>query len=132
MDLSIDDALDAIPFSRTLGIEITSLGATEVRARLAWSPERCTTGGAMHGGAIMALADNTGALAAYLNLPEGALGTTTVSSSTNFLRAVREGYAEAVSRPLHAGRSTVVVETEILDSEGRLVAKVTQSQAVLR
>ena len=61
----------------------------------------------------------------------GAIGTTTVSSATNFLRAVREGHAEAVSRPLHAGRSTIVVETEVRDAASRLVAKVTQTQAVL-
>ena len=112
-------------------IEVTAVSASEVRATLAWAPERCTIGGAMHGGAIMALADGAGAVCAFLNLPEGAVGTTTVGSATNFLRAIREGHADAVSRPLHAGRSTIVVETEVRDAAGKLVAKVTQTQAVL-
>lgn len=132
MDLTPDQAVDAIPFAKELGLEFTVVTAGEVRGRLAWAPERCTVGGAMNGGAIMALADNTGGLLAFLNLPDGGTGTTTVSSSTNFLRAVRSGHAEAISRPLHAGRSTVVVETQVVDADGKLVAKITQAQAVLR
>jgi uncharacterized protein (TIGR00369 family) len=85
----------------------------------------------MHGGAIMALADTVGALVAFLNLPETAQATTTISSSSQFLRAVRSGTAVATARPLHKGRQTIVVETDVHDDEGRLVARVTQSQAVL-
>ncbi|HTW21704.1 MAG TPA: PaaI family thioesterase [Mycobacteriales bacterium] len=121
---------DLVPFARLVGIEITAAEPHEVRARLDWHESRCTEGGALHGGALMALADTTGALCAYLNLPEGA-GTTTVESKTNFLRAVREGYVDAVARPLHVGRTVIVVETELFDTDGRLVAKTTQTQAVL-
>jgi len=85
-----------------------------------------------HGGVIMALADSTGGACAFLNLPEGAAGTTTIESKTNFLRAVRAGHIESASRPLHAGRTVVVIETDVVDADGRLVARVTQSQAVLR
>jgi uncharacterized protein (TIGR00369 family) len=121
-----------VPFAKTLGIEAIAQSKDEVRARMPWTAERCTSGGVMHGGALMALADTTGAVTAFLNLPEGAAGTTTIESKTNFIRAVREGNAEAVSRPLHAGRTVVVVETDVLDDAGRLVARVTQTQAVLR
>jgi uncharacterized protein (TIGR00369 family) len=69
-------------------------------------------------------------MCAYLNLPEGAR-TSTIESKTNFLRAVRSGYATATSRPLHVGRRVITVETELTDDESRLVAKVTQSQIVL-
>lgn len=121
-----------VPFTGTLGVEMISQSKDEVRARVPWSPERCTAGGVMHGGVIMALADSTGAMTAFLNLPAGAAGTTTIESKTNFLRAVRDGHAEAVSRPLHAGRTVVVVETDVLDAAGTLVARVTQTQAVLQ
>lgn len=123
---------ELVPFTKTLGIEMVGQSKNEVRARMPWAPERCTAGGVMHGGALMALADSTGALVAFLNLPEGAAGTTTIESKTNFLRAVRDGHAEAVSRPLHAGRTVIVVETDVLDAAGKLVARVTQTQAVLR
>ena len=122
---------DLMPFAATLGITLLRYDPEEVRARLPWAPELCTSGGAMHGGAVMALADSADGACAFLNLPPGAAGTTTVESKTNFLRAVREGYIEAVTRPLHNGRTLIVVETEIRDAQQRLAAKVTQSQLVL-
>lgn len=79
----------------------------------------------------MALADSTGGLCAYLNLPDQAAGTTTIESKTNFLRAVRTGHVEAISRPLHAGNTIIVIETDLHDADQRLVARVTQSQLVL-
>lgn len=120
----------AMPLCETLGIEAVSLAADEVALTLDWAPELCTAGGMLHGGALMALADSAGAVCAYLNLPTGATGTATIESKTNFLRGVREGTVTAVSRPLHVGSGTVVVETELRNS-GHLVAKVTQTQAVL-
>jgi uncharacterized protein (TIGR00369 family) len=85
----------------------------------------------MHGGAIMALADTCGGVCAYLNLPEGAQGTATIESKTNFLRAITAGYAKATTRPLHRGRSLIVLETEVGRDDGKLAAKVTQTQTYL-
>jgi uncharacterized protein (TIGR00369 family) len=120
---------DLIPFAALLGIELLEASPELVRGRLEWTPERCTTGGIMHGGAIMALADNCGGICAFLNLPDGAAGTATIESKTNFLRAIREGAVTASTRPLHKGRTMIVVESELADSNERLVAKVTQTQA---
>lgn len=78
----------------------------------------------------MALADTAGAMCAFLNLPPGS-GTSTIESKTNFFRAVRDGHVDAVARPLHIGRSTIVVQTELHDASGRRVAITTQTQAVL-
>ena len=121
----------AMPFTRLLGVQIGSYDAGEVRATLAWTPELCTSGGVLHGGVLMALADSLGGAVALINLPEGAMGTATISSSTNFLRPVRGGSVHACARPLHRGRTTIVVDTELRDDDGRLVARVTQTQAVL-
>ena len=123
---------EAMPLAGLLGVEGIQAGAGEVRARLAWREELCTAGGVMHGGALMSLADCAGGLCAYLNLPDGATGTATIQSGTNFLRPVRDGYVEATSRPVSVGRTVIVVETELVDAEGRAVARVIQSQAVLR
>lgn len=123
---------DLMPFARTIGADFTRYGKDEVRARLRWSPQLCTAGGVLHGGAVMSLADSTGAACAFLNLPEGAAGTTTIESKTNFLRGVRDGFIEAVSRPLHVGRTVVVVETDVRDAGERPVARVLQTQLVLR
>jgi 1,4-dihydroxy-2-naphthoyl-CoA hydrolase len=126
-----DALLELMPFTRTIGAEFSRYSKQEVKARIDWAPERCTAGGLLHGGVVMALADSTGAACAFLNLPDGAAGTTTVESKTNFLRGVRDGYIEAVSRPLHVGRTVVVVETDVRDPQDRLVARVLQTQLVL-
>ena len=120
----------AMPFAVAVGAQVTAATAEEVRGRLAWAPERCTSGGVLHGGAIMALADTLGAIGAFLNLPPGA-GTSTIESKTNFFAAVRSGHIEAVTHPLHVGRRTIVLQTDVRDATGRRVALVVQTQAVL-
>jgi acyl-coenzyme A thioesterase PaaI-like protein len=65
---------ETVPFAGALGVEVVANRPDEVRARVAWSPERCTTAGVLHGGVIMSLADTTGATCAFQNLPEGPRG----------------------------------------------------------
>ena len=126
------DLNEAMPFGALLGVEVDEASADEVRGGLEWSAERCTAGGILHGGALMGLADSLGGFCAYLNLPEGATGTATVESKTNFFRGVREGRVTGVARALHVGRTFIVVQTDLRDDQGRHVAQVTQTQAVLR
>ena len=132
----MNDALTAkvnemAPFGGLLGIEWVAAGPDEVTARLAWDESRCTAGGVLHGGALMGLADSAGGLLAFLNLPEGAAGTATLESKTNFFAPVRSGHVHAIARTLHKGKRTIVVDTDLRDDDGRLVARVTQTQAVL-
>jgi uncharacterized protein (TIGR00369 family) len=122
--------LASMPFAVAAGVEIEAAAADGVRGGLDWAAERCTAGGVLHGAALMTLADSLGAVCAFLNLPEGA-GTSTIESKTNFFRGLREGRATAVTTPLHVGRTTVVVQTDIRDGSGRRLALVTQTQAVL-
>jgi 1,4-dihydroxy-2-naphthoyl-CoA hydrolase len=124
-------ARDSMPFAELLGLEVLSASAEDVRTRIAWDERLCTAGGILHGGTLMSLADATGAYCAFLNLPDGSSGTATIESKTNFFRAVREGHVVATSRPLHRGRTTIVVETDLRDDAGKHVARVTQTQAVL-
>ncbi|HXN37282.1 MAG TPA: PaaI family thioesterase [Solirubrobacteraceae bacterium] len=119
---------DAMPFAALIGVELLDAGPELVRAKLAWTPQRCTAAGVMHGGALMALADTCGGVCAFLNLPDGATATATVESHTHFLRAVRDGAITATTRPLHRARTLIVLETEIAREDGTLVAKVTQTQ----
>jgi 1,4-dihydroxy-2-naphthoyl-CoA hydrolase len=122
--------LEAMPFAGAVGIEITAAGPDEVSGRLGWAPERCTAGAVLHGGALMSLADTLAAACAFLNLPAGA-ATSTIESKTNFFRGLREGSVLGVARPLHVGRTTIVVQTDLRDEQGRRVALTTQTQAVI-
>ena len=126
----MDDLVAAMPFAARLGIRVERADAEEVRGRLDWADELCTAGGILHGGALMALADSLGGLCAFLNMPEGSR-TATIESKTNFFRPVSEGHVEGVAKPLHLGRTVVVVQTDLHDAAGKRVAQVTQTQAVI-
>jgi uncharacterized protein (TIGR00369 family) len=110
--------------------DLESAGKRQAVGVLDWAEERCTVGGVLHGGALMSLGDTVGAVCAFLNLPPGA-GTATLESKSNLFRPVRSGTVRATSQPLHVGRTVVVVQTDLRDDDGRLVAQVTQTQAVL-
>jgi uncharacterized protein (TIGR00369 family) len=127
--MDLGSLLAMMPFSEGLGIELTAATAEEVSGRLAWRPELCTAAGLLHGGALIALADSLGGVCAFLNLPDGAT-TSTIESKTNFFRGVREGVVHATARPLHVGRTTIVVQTDLMDDRGKRVAQTTQTQAV--
>ena len=131
--MTAPDALrDAMPLCVTLDFRTVTNTKELVEVEVDWSESLCTTAGILHGGVLMALADSAGGGCAFANLPEGAAGTSTIESKTNFLGAVREGRVRASARPLHVGSTTIVVETEVRTSAGKLVAKTTQTQAVIR
>jgi 1,4-dihydroxy-2-naphthoyl-CoA hydrolase len=128
--MELRELLGSMPFAVLAGVELEAAEANEVRGRLPWAAERCTVAGALHGAALVTLADSLGAICAFLNLPQGAT-TSTIESKTNFFRGVRAGYALGITTPVHVGRSTIVVQTDVRDPDDRRVALVTQTQAVL-
>ena len=87
--------------------------------------------GRVNGGAIMSLADATGAAGASFNNPPGHRGGT-LESKTNFFAAGTGPVIRAVAIPLHIGRTTSVWQTTVTNSgDGKTVAIVTQTQMSL-
>ena len=122
----------SMPFAKLVGVEITSATAEAIEGYLDVRDELCTTGGIIHGGAVMAFADAMGAVGAFVSLPKGAKGTTTIESKTNFLGAAKIGErVTAVSKPLSIGRRISVWQTTMTRPDGKPVAVVTQTQLVL-
>jgi uncharacterized protein (TIGR00369 family) len=118
-------------FSDFLGIKLTHVSPERVEAEIVARPEFDNSVGLLHGGVIMSLADNLGGAATMANLPEGAQ-TTTIESKTNFFAGIPLGdTAHAECTALHRGRTTMVWQTRITRSDGRLCATVTQTQLVL-
>ncbi len=121
-----------IPFAGLLNIEVVSSEKDRIEARMLVRPELCNPMAGLHGGAAMSLADTLGAMGASMNLPEGANGTTTLESKTNFIGAAKSGETvAAVCTPLHIGRRTSIWQTKITTESGKTVALVTQTQMVL-
>jgi uncharacterized protein (TIGR00369 family) len=126
-----DVALKQPPFANFLGMKVTHVSPERVSAELVMREELNNRFGIMHGGAIMALADNIGGTATMANLKPGQ-STTTVESKTNFFAAIPIGdIAKAECTPLHRGRTTMVWQTRITRGDGKLCAMVTQTQLVL-
>ena len=118
-------------FPGLMGIAVTELSAERVVATMTVRPDLCTTGGILHGGALMAFADTLGAVGTVANLPEGKR-TTTTDSSTKFIGGARVGgtvTGECVA--LHRGRTTMVWQTTVRSPDGRLCGVVTQTQLVM-
>jgi 1,4-dihydroxy-2-naphthoyl-CoA hydrolase len=122
---------DPLPFAKLLGLELVTVAPDRVEAILQVREELCTRPAVLHGGAVMALADTLGAIATVANLAEGAT-TTTIESKTNFFAAIPVGdTARAECTPLHRGRTTMVWQTRVTRSDGRVAALVIQTQLVL-
>jgi 1,4-dihydroxy-2-naphthoyl-CoA hydrolase len=127
---SIQALLDPL-FPGLMGVRITELAADRVVAEMKVRPDLCTTGGILHGGASMALADTLGAVGTFLNLAPNRR-TTTTDSSTKFIAGARlHSTVTAECIALHRGRTTMVWQTSVRNSEGKLCALVTQTQLVL-
>jgi uncharacterized protein (TIGR00369 family) len=125
------DAALQPPFAELLGMKVTHLSADRVEAELPVREELGNRFGLLHGGAIMAFADNLGGTATIANLPEGAR-TSTIESKSNFFAGIPVGdTARAECTPLHRGRTTMVWQTRITRNDGKLAALVTQTQLVI-
>ena len=121
-----------IPFAELKGVTFIEADKDRVVAKMLVRPDLCTVSHSIHGGAVMAFADSVGAAATVINLPEGAKGTTTIESKTNFIGGAKEGtIVIATATPVHRGRRTQVWQTRVETEEGKLVAIVTQTQMVL-
>lgn len=119
------------PFADFMGMTITHVSPDRVTAELLVTEQLANRNGVLHGGAVMALADNLGGTAAVANLQPGQI-TTTIESKTNFFAGVAVGdTAHAECTPLHRGRSTTVWQTRVTRSDGKLAALVTQTQLVM-
>jgi 1,4-dihydroxy-2-naphthoyl-CoA hydrolase len=122
---------DPLPFAKLLGLELVTVTPDRVEAVLQVREDLCTRPAVLHGGAVMALADTLGAIATVANLAEGTT-TTTIESKTNFFAAIPVGdTARAECTPLHRGRTTMVWQTRVTRSDGRVAALVIQTQLVL-
>ena len=129
MSADLDALIALMPLAGHLGLVLDEADASRVVIRLDWAPHLCTSGGVMHGGVLMSLADTAGALVTFLGLPEGKT-TATITSTSHMFRPVSGGTVRAVAVPVHRGRTTVTAETSVFDAEDRLVTQTIQVQAV--
>ena len=112
------------------GIRITSAEKDKLVGEIDVDQRHLNRGGIVHGGALLAFADDLGGTVAGLNIPAG-FRTKTIESKTNLFHACPPGRLTGIAVPIHVGRRTVVVQTSIYRSDGKLAAMITQTQLVL-
>ena len=119
------------PFTKFLGLKVLHHSPDRTEAELIVREELTNRNSVLHGGAVMALGDTLGGMTASISMPQGGR-TATIESKTNFFAPIPKGdTVRAVCTPLHTGRSTIVLQTDITRSDGKLAAMVIQTQIVL-
>ena len=127
---SIQELLNPL-FPGLIGMQLTEVTPERVVGSLEVRPDLCTTGEILHGGAIMAFADTLGAVATFVNLPQGAR-TATLESKTNVLGAAPVGTRlTGVCSAFHRGKTTMVWQTLVKKETGKRCAVVIPTQMVL-
>ncbi len=123
---------DQPPFADLLGLRVLSAQPDRIEAEMRVAPQLLNRNGTLHGGAVMAMADHLGGMGAFMNIGPTE-STATVESKTNFFRAIPAGdLLRGVAVLLHGGRQTMVWQTTLTRSDGKMAAMVTQTQIVLR
>ena len=117
-------------FDVLYGLELESVDAEEVRARVSVRDEVKQPGGLVHGGVFASIAESIASLATWAAVKADGLSAQGLSNQTSFLRPITEGTIHAHARRRHRGRTTWVWEVDITDDEGRLCALVRMTIAV--
>lgn len=117
-------------FPGDLGIEVLEITKEQSQGRMAIDRRHLHPGGFVHGGAWVGFADSVAAWVTFANLPDGH-DFTTIELKLNVFKAGRDGdVIEAVAKPLHVGRSTIVVDVH-MTREGHPVGHLLVTQFVL-
>ncbi len=115
-----------------LGIVITHVDGAEVHAELPVRTELMAPNGFLHAGSVVTLADTCAGYGCVANLPEGAVGFTTVELKSNHLGTAREGTVACVAKAVHLGRTTQVWDATVTHKDsGKTMALFRCTQMVL-
>jgi 1,4-dihydroxy-2-naphthoyl-CoA hydrolase len=109
-------------FSDFLGIEFIEIGPDFLTARMPIAPQILQPMGIMHGGASAALAETVASVAANYCVDQSTQVCVGLELNINHLRSLKNGYADAVAKPLHLGKTTQVWEIKIYNQEKQLVS----------
>ncbi|MEH6344279.1 MAG: PaaI family thioesterase [Bermanella sp.] len=119
-------------FHELIGIKITIVDNSEVRAEMKVTQSHIAPNGYLHAGSVVSLADTACGYGCGENLPEGASSFTTIELKSNHLGTVRDGTVECIATPLHLGRTTQVWDAVVQNKEtGKKVALFRCTQMIL-
>lgn len=122
---------DPPPVSELVGFAMTDAGEGFVVMELDVEERHTSPPGSAHGGILCDVADAAMGCAYGTLLDEDEATWTTVELKINYLRPAWPGMRiRATGRVVHAGRTLALTECDVVDGDGRLVARA--SSTVMR
>jgi uncharacterized protein (TIGR00369 family) len=119
------------PVSELIGFQMVAVEPGRVTFELEAGPQHSSPPGTLHGGILCDLADAAMGCANATRLESGETFTT-VELKINFLKPVWTGRLTAVGEVIKAGRTLALLECNITDDSGSLVAYATSTCMTLR
>ena len=113
-----------------LGLSLDHVDEGEATVSIAVEPKHRNLMGTLHGGMISTLADTATGVAMGTTLEDGTTWTTTALNVT-FLAPGRSGRVRAVGRVVKRGKTFGYAEADVVDDDGRLLARATATFAIL-
>ena len=134
MELTLEQLreLGSSGFPGLLGIDFREAGDGWVRASLELEEKHMAPNGYLHAGTVVGFADSACGYGCILNLPEGAIGFTTIELKTNFLRTANAGTITCEATLVHGGRTTQIWDATVRDEQERTLALFRCTQLLLR
>jgi acyl-CoA thioesterase len=117
------------PFSRHLGLRYVLVEEGHAVTEIDMAEHLENVVGGFHGAAAFALVDCAMGAAVFSLLGDDEL-TATLEAKTNYIRPVRSGLIRCEARVIHKGRRTAVLEADVTNAEGKLVAKASGTFAI--
>ncbi len=115
-----------------LGIVITQVTLNEIHAEMAVTQPLMAPNGFLHAGSVVTLADTAAGYGCIANLPENAVGFTTIELKSNHLGTAREGTVSCIAKPVHLGKTTQVWDSVVTHRDtGKTIALFRCTQMVL-
>ena len=117
------DRVNNSPFYLHMGLEVTGLGRGRSELAMPVGRNLWNLGGIVHGGAITSIADAAAGVALATLLDKDTERPVTIELKVNFCSPVKEGALSASGRVVHKGGRIAVCEADIVDGQGKLVAR---------
>jgi uncharacterized protein (TIGR00369 family) len=115
-----------------LGIRITKLSDGGVTGEMPVRPDLLAPNGYLHAASVVGLADTVSGYGCRANLPDGAIGFTTIELKSNFLGTAVEGVLDCEASLQHGGKTTQVWDAIVTDrASGRKIALFRCTQMIL-
>ena len=115
-----------------VGVQIVDSQPGVIASRLDVRSDLLAPNGYLHAATIVALADTSCGYGSAANLPDGAIGFTTIELKTNFLGTVVDGGIACDARLVHGGRTTQVWDATVTaEATGAVIALFRCTQMML-